>query len=65
VLGSVVGGFVGAFIGAALFEYTKARQAEGSVKAGWGAVLGRAAAVAIKMGLGVAMVAGAAFSAWR
>jgi uncharacterized protein YqgC (DUF456 family) len=63
IIGSVIGGFVGAFVGAALFEYTKARQAEGSVRAGWGAVLGRAAAVAIKMGLGVAMVVGAGFAA--
>ena len=65
IVGSVVGGFVGAFVGAALFEYTKARRAEGSVRAGWGAVLGRAAAVAIKMGLGVAMVVGSLFAAWR
>ena len=63
IIGSVIGGFVGAFIGAALFEYTNARHAEGSVRAGWGAVLGRAAAVAIKMGLGLAMVVGAAFTA--
>jgi uncharacterized protein YqgC (DUF456 family) len=63
VIGSVIGGFVGAFIGAAVFEYTKARRAQGSVRAGWGAVLGRAAAVAIKMGLGVAMVVGAGFAA--
>ena len=65
IIGSVIGGFVGAFVGAALFEYTRARQAEGSVKAGWGAVLGRAAAVAIKMGLGVAMVVGSLFAVWR
>ena len=63
IIGSVIGGFVGAFIGAAVFEYTKARQTQGSVRAGWGAVLGRAAAVAIKMGLGVAMVVGAGFAA--
>jgi uncharacterized protein len=63
VIGSVIGGFVGAFVGAAVFEYTKARQAQGSVRAGWGAVLGRAAAVTIKMGLGVAMVVGAGFAA--
>jgi uncharacterized protein len=65
IIGSVVGGFVGAFAGAALFEYTRQRQAEGSVKAGWGAVLGRAAAAAMKMALGVAMVAGALFVALR
>ena len=53
VVGSVIGGFVGAFVGAAIFEYTRARHAEGAARAGWGAVLGRAAAVGIKMGLGV------------
>ncbi len=53
VVGSVIGGFVGAFVGAAVFEYTRARHAEGAARAGWGAVLGRAAAVGIKMGLGV------------
>jgi len=55
VIGSVIGGFVGAFVGAALFEYTRARHAEGAARAGWGAVLGRAAAVGIKMGLGVVL----------
>jgi uncharacterized protein YqgC (DUF456 family) len=55
VIGSVVGGFVGAFIGAAVFEYTRARHTEGAARAGWGAVLGRAAAVGIKMGLGVVL----------
>jgi uncharacterized protein len=64
IIGSVIGGFVGAFLGAALFEYTRARQAEGSVKAGWGAVLGRAAAVAVKMGLGIVMVVSAVFVAY-
>ena len=48
VVGSVVGGFVGAFAGAALFEYTRARQSGTAAKAGWGAVLGRAAAAAVK-----------------
>jgi uncharacterized protein YqgC (DUF456 family) len=65
IIGSVIGGFFGAFVGAALFEYTQARHAGGSVRAGWGAVLGRAAAVAIKMGLGLAMVVGAGFAAWH
>jgi uncharacterized protein len=63
ILGSVVGGFVGAFLGAALFEYSRARHAEGSVKAGWGAVLGRAAAAAIKMGLGIVILVWAMFLA--
>jgi uncharacterized protein YqgC (DUF456 family) len=58
----VIGGFVGAFVGAALFEYTKARKVEGSAKAGWGAVLGRAAAAAVKMGVGIVMVVAALFT---
>ena len=65
VIGSVIGGFVGAFIGAAVFEYTHARHSEGAVRAGWGAVLGRAAAAAGKMALGLVMVVGSLFAAWR
>jgi uncharacterized protein YqgC (DUF456 family) len=56
IIGSVIGGFVGAFAGAAVFEYTRERASEGAVRAGWGAVFGRAAAVALKMGLAVVMV---------
>ncbi len=63
IIGSVIGGFVGAFVGAAVFEYTLARKSGGSVKAGWGAVLGRAAAVAGKMAVGIVMVVGALFAA--
>jgi uncharacterized protein YqgC (DUF456 family) len=63
IIGSVIGGFVGAFLGAAVFEYSRARHAEGSVKAGWGAVLGRAAAAAIKMGIGIVMLVWAMFLA--
>jgi uncharacterized protein len=64
IIGSVIGGFIGAFIGAALFEYTRARQAEGSVKAGWGAVLGRAFAAAGKIAIGLVMVVGSLFAAY-
>jgi len=65
IIGSVVGGFVGAFVGAAVFEYTRVRRLEGSAKAGWGAVLGRAAAAAGKMAVGVVMVVWALFLALR
>jgi uncharacterized protein len=64
-IGSVIGGFVGAFVGAALFEYTRARHSEGAVMAGWGAVLGRAAAAAVKMGLGVVIAVIGVFAAVR
>jgi hypothetical protein len=48
-----------------VFEYTRARKSEGAVRAGWGAVLGRAAAVAVKMGLGVVLVVGSLLLAAR
>lgn len=63
VIGSVVGGFVGAFLGAAVFEYSRARRTEGAVKAGWGAMLGRAAAAAVKMAIGIVLVVASLFLA--
>jgi uncharacterized protein len=65
IIGSVVGGFVGAFVGAALFEYSRARHSETAARAGWGAVLGRAAAAAGKMALGLVMVIASVFVALR
>lgn len=55
IIGSVIGAFLGSFIGAALFEYTYSRQAGVAVGAGWGAVVGRAAAAAGKIALGLAI----------
>jgi uncharacterized protein YqgC (DUF456 family) len=52
VLGSVIGAFIGAFAGAALFEYTRTRDSGTAARVGWGAVLGRTAAVGVKMGFG-------------
>ena len=65
IVGSVVGGFVGAFLGAALFEYSRERQSGVAAKAGWGAVLGRAAAAAIKMALGIVMTVSSLWLALR
>ena len=53
VVGSVIGAFVGSFAGAAVFEYAGSRRADVAVGAGWGAVVGRAAAAAAKIALGV------------
>lgn len=53
VVGSVIGAFIGSFGGAALFEYAYSRRAVVAVGAGWGAVVGRAAAAAAKMALGL------------
>ncbi|HEV8264737.1 MAG TPA: DUF456 domain-containing protein [Gemmatimonadales bacterium] len=65
VVGSVVGAFVGAFLGAGLFEYTYSRQAEVAVSAGWGAVVGRAAASAVKIALGLVIAVIALFAVLR
>jgi len=53
VIGSVIGAFVGSFIGAALFEYSYSRHAGVATRAGWGAVVGRAAGAAVKIALGL------------
>jgi uncharacterized protein len=65
VVGSVVGGFLGSFAGAALLEYTRARHTGAAAGAGWGAVLGRAAAAAAKMALGIVIAVSALFAAIR
>jgi uncharacterized protein YqgC (DUF456 family) len=62
VIGSVIGGFVGAFVGAALLEYTRERHTQTAARAGWGAVLGRAAAAGAKMALGIVIVVAALFA---
>lgn len=53
VIGSVIGAFLGSFIGAALFEFSYSRHAGVATRAGWGAVMGRVAAAAVKIALGV------------
>lgn len=53
LVGSVIGAFAGSFAGAAVFEFSQARAVDGSVRAGWGAVLGRAAGAAVKVGFGM------------
>lgn len=65
VLGSVIGAFVGSFTGAALFEYSGSGIPGTAVRAGWGAVLGRAAAAATKIGLGIVIAVLAAFAVVR
>lgn len=64
VIGSVIGAFLGSFIGAALFEYSASRQLGVASRAGWGAVVGRAAAAAAKVALGVVIAVIAVFAAW-
>src|SRR5436190_1634470 len=65
VIGSVIGGFVGAFIGATLLEYSRSQVAGVAVRAGWGALLGRVAATAAKMTLGIVIAVVAVFTVLR
>lgn len=64
VIGSVIGAFLGSFIGAAVFEYTASRQLNVATRAGWGSVVGRAAAAAMKIALGLVISVIAAFAAF-
>ncbi len=63
IVGSVIGAFLGSFIGAALFEYTYSRHAGVATRAGWGAVVGRAAGAAVKIALGVIIAVVGLFAA--
>jgi len=56
VIGSLAGAFVGAFAGAFGAEILYRRQMQASLRAGWGAFVGRLLAVLIKFELGVVMI---------
>jgi len=62
VIGSVIGAFIGSFAGAVVFEYSKSG-AGTALRAGWGALLGRAAATAAKTAVGVVIAVVALFAA--
>jgi len=63
LIGSVIGAFVGSFIGAALFELSYSRHAGVAAHAGWGAVMGRVAAAAVKIALGIVLAVIGIFAA--
>src|SRR5256885_1347149 len=65
IVGSVIGAFLGLFAGAALFEYSLSRTPDTAVRAGWGAVVGRATAAAAKIALGVVIAVLGGFAALR
>ncbi len=65
IIGSVIGAFVGAFGGAALFEYSLSGTAATAMRAGWGAMLGRAAAAGAKVAIGVVIAVIGTVAAWR
>jgi uncharacterized protein YqgC (DUF456 family) len=65
IVGSVLGAFLGSFGGAALVEYRYSRQPNVALSVGWGAVVGRAAAAAAKIALGVVIGVIGLFAALR
>lgn len=56
VAGSLVGAFFGTLAGATLATWLETRRLGGSVRAGWGAVLGRAVAVGVKVFAGLVIL---------
>lgn len=55
IVGSIAGALAGSFVGAALFELAGAGNADAALRIAWGALLGRVAGTAAKVGLGVAI----------
>ncbi len=64
VVGSVVGAFVGAFAGAYVAERSRRAEHGAATRVATGALLGRAAAAALKTGCAVVIAAVLLFSAW-
>jgi len=62
VIGPVVGAFLGAFIAVVLYERRQKQNWQEALRAGWGTLLGRLAGIALKMAVGVGMVAAVAWS---
>jgi len=55
IVGPVIGAFLGAFIGAFAFEWSRGTPTQGSARVAWGAFLGRVAAAAMKVAIGLVM----------
>jgi uncharacterized protein YqgC (DUF456 family) len=63
IIGSVIGAFIGAFVGAFVAELSRGTGGAGATRVATGALIGRALASAVKVGIGVAMAAWIVFSA--
>lgn len=64
VLGSLIGVLAGTFSGAVAAAWTESRGAGEAVRVGWGSLLGRVAATAMKAAAGVAILVVSAGSFW-
>ncbi len=63
IIGSVIGAFAGAFVGAFAAELSLGTEISGSTRVATGALIGRAIASAMKVGIGLAMAAWILFAA--
>jgi len=54
--GPVIAGVIGTFLGAAVVTLLESRAAGTAARVGWGAVLGRAASVALKSSVGIVIL---------
>jgi uncharacterized protein len=62
LVGSLIGAFVGAFAGAWLAEITRRTELRAATRVATGALLGRIVAVAVKVGIGCAVLVWVAFA---
>lgn len=56
LIGSVIGAFVGAFVGALVAELTRGSEMHAATRVATGALVGRAVAAAMKVGVGLALI---------
>lgn len=63
IVGSIVGAFAGAFAGALVFEMSRGSGGGTATRVAWGALIGRVAAAAIKMAIGLVMAVWLFFAA--
>jgi uncharacterized protein len=63
LVGPVIGAFAGAFVGAFVGEFSRAGEGGAATRVATGALIGRAVAAAMKIGIGFAMAAWVMFAA--
>ena len=56
IIGSVIAGFLGSFVGAALVTVAETRRLGNAGRVGWGVLLGRVWAAAVKTAAGIAII---------
>ena len=65
IIGSIVAAFLGSFAGAALVTYLETRQFGAAGRVGWGVVLGRGVAAAVKVFAGLVILVTGAVALFR